>query len=70
MKERQYHITAINNLSGEREAISHPMALTQCQERLQRERDNRRHQRYQAHSRLRIEEVLPVQLTLNFTEDE
>lgn len=41
-----------------------PRAL--AEERLEREKSNRRYQRYQTHSRLRIERMLPVQLLLKF----
>lgn len=40
------------------------MAL--AEERLEREKSNRRYQRYQTHLRLRIERMLPVQLSLKF----
>lgn len=70
MKDPQYVITGINQLSGEREEISHPMSYDQAQERLGRELANRRYQRYASHKRLRVERRLPVQLSLYFKNQE
>lgn len=70
MKDPGYIITGINTLTGEREAMSHAMPKNQAIDRLQREKINRRHQRYQAHKCLRIEMVQPVQTTLNFEDYE
>lgn len=70
MKEPEYYISGVNAITGQREAISHPMAKAQAQERLQREIINRKHQRYAAHKSLRLERCEPVQTTLNFEEYE
>lgn len=70
MKEPDYIITGKNTLTGEREAISRAMPKNQAIERLQREKINRRHHRYQAHKCLRIEMVQPVQTILNFEDYE
>lgn len=42
----KYVITAINALTGNREQISGPMEKEDAQERLQRDIDNRRRQKY------------------------
>lgn len=63
-------ITAINKLMGRREEISGPMTKEAAQERLEREESSRRYQRYQTHSRLRVERRLPEQLTINFKDNE
>lgn len=62
----KYIITGINQLSGEREAISRPMERSQAISRLEREIQSRKHQRYKAHTRLRLDKVEPVQLTIQF----
>ena len=66
MENDRFVITGINKLSGLREEISGAMPRALAEERLEREKSNRRYQRYQTHSRLRIERMLPVQLTLKF----
>ena len=67
MKEQnRYVITGVNALTGQREELSGPMDEDSARARLEREIANRRYQRYQAHTRLRVERRLPVQLTLNF----
>lgn len=68
MEKPQFIITGINRLSSRREQISRPMTEEEAQERLQREVANRKYQRYQAHTRLKIERLEAVQLTFNFTE--
>lgn len=71
MKDRdRYVITGINALTGQREELSGPMDEDAARARLEREIANRRYQRYQAHTRLRVERRLPVQLTLNFQDHE
>lgn len=69
MEHLQYVITGINSLSGLREEISRPMSEPEAQQRLQRELENRRFQKYAAHKRLRVEKRLPVQLTFNFSNE-
>jgi len=66
----KYVITAINALTGNREQISGPMEKEDAQERLQREIENRRRQKYQAHKRLKLEPYLAVQLTIQFNDYE
>ena len=70
MKNDLFVITGRNRLSGYREEISGAMPRELAEERLQRERNNRRHQRYQTHTDLRIEKRLPVQLSLKFNDYE
>lgn len=64
--DEKWVITGVNQLSRKREEISRPMAREEAEERLERERENRKYQRYQTHKRLRVEKVLPVQLLLEF----
>lgn len=69
MKDK-WVVTAINKLMGHREEISGPMTMEAAQERLQREVSNRKYQRYQTHSRLRVERRLPEQLIIKFNDYE
>lgn len=66
MRQQLYCITGVNALTGQREEISRAMPYDMARERLDREIANRKYQRYQPHTRLRIEKRLPTQLTLNF----
>ncbi len=68
MKEPQYIITGINRLTRCREQISRPMDEKEASERLQREVANRKYQRYAAYTRLQIERLDAVQLTINFND--
>lgn len=66
----KFVITAISKLMRGRVEISGPMEEEQAKARLQREIENRRHQRYQVYSHLRVERRLPVQLNLKFEDYE
>lgn len=66
MKEAQYVITGISRLTGEREEISRAMTEPEARARLERELESRRRQKYAAHTRLRVERRLPIQLTFKF----
>lgn len=68
MEHPLFIITGLNRLSSRREQISRPMTEEEALERLQREVANRKFQRYQAHTRLKIERLEAVQLTFNFNE--
>lgn len=70
MKAIEFVITGINRLTGHREELSRPMSREEAEERLQREVANRKHQRYQPHTKLRVEKRLPVQLTIRFNQEE
>ena len=69
MKDK-YIITAISKLMMGRVEISGPMEKEQAEQRLQREIENRRHQRYQVYTHLRVERRRPVQLQLKFDDYE
>lgn len=69
MKEDSYVITAVNVLTGQREEISGSMPEEAARERLAREIESRKRQRYQPHKKLRVEKRLPVQLTLKFEDN-
>lgn len=68
MKDALYIITGISRLSGEREAISLPTSKQQALARLETYRSKRRHREAAAFTRLKVERLQPIQLTLNFTE--
>lgn len=70
MEHDRFVITGINRLTGLREEISRAMPRVLAEERLEREKINRKCQRYQTHTRLRIERHLPVQLTFKFEDYE
>lgn len=66
MEKERYVITGINALTGEREELSRPMTQADAEARLEREKESRKRQKYAAHTRLRVERRLPVQLTIKF----
>lgn len=70
MKEPRYIITGRNELTKQWEQLSRPMGKEEAQQRLEREIQNRRNQRYAAHTRLRIERLDAVQLTIQFEQYE
>lgn len=70
MDARKWIITGFNKLSRKREQLSRPMKEQEASERLQREVANRKFQRYQAFTRLKMEHLDAVQLTLDFKEYE
>lgn len=63
---RKFVITGINKLTGLRDELSGPMDEDAAHARLQREVENRKHQRYKPYSKLRVEHYDAVQLTLQF----
>lgn len=70
MEKEKWIITGVNRLTRQREQLSRPMNEEEASERLQREVANRKFQRYQPHTRLRIERLEAVQLTLQFKDHE
>lgn len=70
MDTTKWIITGVNRLTHQREQLSHPMDAQEAAERLQREVANRKYQRYQPHTRLKIERLDAVQLTLQFNDHE
>ena len=70
MKEPSYHITAVNVLTGTREPISGPMPLEVAITRMEREKVSRKRLRYQPFMQLRVDKVEPVQLKLQFEDEE
>lgn len=66
---RNWVITAVSKLSGQRETISGVMTRTEAMERLDRENLNRRYQRYKPYTRLRIEWQQPIEGFLHFDQD-
>ena len=65
-KTTYYCITGISRLSGEREELTGPMEKEQAQARLERYKENTRYQKYPTYTRVRVEQLLPVQLKLPF----
>lgn len=70
MDTRKWIITGINRLTHQREQLSRPMSELEASERLHREVANRKFQRYQPHTRLKMERLYAVQLTLQFNDHE
>lgn len=70
MKQPEFVITGVNQLTGQREELSRPMGFEEATTRLEREKQSRKFQRYQPHKRLRVERVQPVQLTIKFDDYE
>ena len=70
MNNEKWVITGVNVLTRHREELSGPMSREAAEARCEREKINRRYQRYQTHNRLRVEKRLPVQLTIKFDEYE
>lgn len=68
MNEPKFIITGINQLTHLREQLSRPMSEQEASERLQREVANRKFQRHSAHTRLKMERLDAVQLTINFND--
>lgn len=66
MEQRNWVITGRNKLSGYTEELTGPMTRQEAEERLQRERESRRNQRYMPYTNMRVEKLAPRQLTLNF----
>lgn len=62
----EFVITGVSRLTGYREEISRPMPEAEAKERLQRELQSRKYIKYPAHTRLRVERCLPIQLTIKF----
>lgn len=70
MDAMKWIITGVNRLTHQREQLSRPMTEQEASDRLQREVANRKFQRYQPHTRLKIERLEAVQLTLQFKDHE
>lgn len=70
MDTTKWIITGVNRLTQQREQLSRPMDAQEAAERLQREVANRKYQRYQTYTRLKIERLDAVQLTLQFNDHE
>lgn len=66
MKEPLYHITGVSRLTGARESVSLPMGKLQALDRLEAEKQRRRNRSRAAYTRLKVEKIMPTQLTLKF----
>ena len=66
---RNWVITAVSKLSGQRETISGVMTRPEATERLDRENANRRYQRFKPYTKLRIEWQQPIEGVLHFDYD-
>lgn len=68
MKEQKWIVTAVNNLTGEREAISRPHSYLKTKELLIRaKRDQRRHREQACYSLLRMARFAEQEGTLPFS---
>lgn len=65
----KFQITAINRLTGDREAISRPLEESEARARLEKELIARRGLPHQSHVRLKVHRVRPVQLKIPFEYD-
>lgn len=66
---RNWVITAVNKLSGQRETISGVMTRPEAMARLDREIASRRHQKYKPYQKLRVEWQQPIEGVLHFDQD-
>ena len=67
-KEPKYVVTAVNNLTGEREAISRPHSRWKTEELLVKaRRDHRKHRKQACYSLHRMEPWVEREGTLPFT---
>lgn len=64
----KYIITGKNKLTGLRDQLSGAMEKETAEVRLEREKENRKYQRYQPYTHLKIERYESVQLTIKFEE--
>lgn len=64
----KFIITGKNKLTGARDQLSGAMEKEAAESRLEREKENRRYQRYQPYTHLKIERYEAVQLTIRFDE--
>lgn len=68
MKEPKWIVTAVNNLTGEREAVSRPHSRWKTEELLTRaRRDQRRHRKQACYSLYRMERFVEQEGTLPFS---
>lgn len=70
MNPLKYIITGVNRLTGLRDQLSRPMTEEEAQQRLQREQASRKYQRYQPHTKLKVERLEARQLRIQFNEDD
>lgn len=66
MAADKFIITGRNTLTGFRDQISRSMTEVEADARLERERENRKHQKHPAYTHLRKERLEAVQLTIQF----
>lgn len=62
----KYIITGKNKLTGLRDQLSRAMDKEEAEQRLNREKESRRYQRYQPYTHLKLERYEAVQLTIVF----
>ena len=68
MKEQKYVVTAVNNLTGEREPVSRPHSQSKTEELLMKaRRDHARHHNQAPYSLHRMEQWQGEQQELKFT---
>lgn len=70
MKEPQYVITGVSRLTGYREEISRPMEEEEAKQRLEWILASIKHHKHPTYTMLRVERRLPVQLSINWNEND
>lgn len=68
MSEPKFVITGRSTLTGFRDQLSRPMEEQEAQDRLDRELQNRKYHKHPAYTRLKVERLEAVQLTINWNE--
>lgn len=66
MSEPKFVITGRSTLTGCRDQLSRPMGEQEARDRLDRELQNRKYHKHPAYTRLKVERLEAVQLTINW----
>lgn len=66
MNEPKFVITGRNTLTGCRDQLSRAMGEQEVRDRLERELENRKYHKHPAYTRLKVERLEAVQLTIQF----
>lgn len=68
MAQDKWIITGRSTLTGCRDQLSRPMGEQEAHDRLERELQNRKYHTHPAYTRLKVERLEAVQLTINWNE--
>lgn len=66
MPQDKWIITGRNTLTGCRDQLSRPMGEQEAHDRLERELQNRKYHKHPAYTRLKVERLEAVQLTIQW----